>query len=427
MPFFCFFFRAETASTLRDVRDRVLNLDPTGRELVDLYYQLGPYLVQELRAKPELRNHMHLLDRLLNMVTQRLETGATAWSEAERREVLDFFRQLDPGGGPEWQELVARLERVLNDDQGLARLGLVLSRQGETFTPLVSYIDLLPSGPNQMAAVEVVGNVSGADLQVGTVEIPLPPGFVFSGLPASDAVGSLSTEVAGSMAIRTSQGQAYVDTNANGAYEGFFDIPIQVAADRLSVIFNAGGDANPSVSSFPGAPRLTLTLSLNSGLFQNPAASAALGIPVTYFIRSVNASTGQTTNPTFTVENTVPVTITDLTGRVIADPPVVGLGSAPSLTARLNNSGAARSADLYLGILRPDGALFTLNGALQWTQQIGPVLSNLGVPAGFSLEDVALPADGVFTLAGDYELLFATTAPGTFNFISLTTTRARVE
>ena len=48
------------------------------------------------------------------------------------------------------------------------------------------------------------------------------------------------------------------------------------------------------------------------------------------------------------------------------------------------------------------------------------------MPAGFSVADVPLPAASVFTQPGDYRLYFAVVEPGTFDFISLTTSQVQV-
>jgi hypothetical protein len=127
------------------------------------------------------------------------------------------------------------------------------------------------------------------------------------------------------------------------------------------------------------------------------------------------------------VNGAVPVTIANLTGRLIGSPAVVPPGEQPALSARLTNTGSARGVDLYLGIHRPDGALFTLDGSLKWVPEIAPILSNFEVPPNFDVSDLPLPQSNDFDQPGEYRLYFAAFEPGTFDFVSLTTTLVRVD
>ena len=144
-------------------------------------------------------------------------------------------------------------------------------------------------------------------------------------------------------------------------------------------------------------------------------------------LRAVSAETGLAADGTLEVSGTVPATIADLVGRLYARPAVIGTGEAPSLFAHLANTGPMTDADLYLAIQHPGGAFLTLDAGLHWTAGIAPILSDFSVASNFAVENVPLPPANVFDQAGDYRLYLAAVEPGSFDFISLTTTFIRVE
>jgi hypothetical protein len=220
-------------------------------------------------------------------------------------------------------------------------------------------------------------------------------------------------------------GQAVVDTNSNGTVDGS-DGPVVIGAGVIDVLFPDGGDGLPEVTSLPGTLRGKLIVDLNPGLYRTPSSPVPLGAPVPYTLTAVSAATGLAVDGTASVSGALHATVADLTGRLIATPAIFALGAVPTLTARLTNHGAARDADLYLGILRPDASLFTLDRDLNWTAGVEAVLEGFEVSSDFNIAHVPLPPANLFTLPGDYSLYFAVIEPGTFDFISLTATNVRV-
>ena len=423
--------RALAPETLRSIRDLVLSKDAEGGELIRLYYQHSTALLGRLAAVPGLRDRaVALLSELEDVAEQRLSKGETSWTQSQREAVLALLHDLNPFDGSELDFFLSRLSARVADEELTARVGVSLERDGETFAPQVSYIDSLPATPGEPAAVRIVGDVSGSDLQVGRLHLIWPPGFTYLGLPTSQQVGTVTLEIGASKAstaiLSDGSGRAVADTNGNGAFDAS-DAPIVVVDNTITVTFEDGGDGLPELKSSPGSPHGRLIIEYVFGLFGNPPNPAPLGLSVLYSLRAVSAETGLAADGTLEVSGAVPVTIANLTGRLIGSPAVVGSGEQPALSARLTNTGSGRPADLYLGIHRPDGALFTLDGSLGWVQEIAPILSNFEVPPNFDVSNVPLPQANVFSQPGEYRLYFAAFEPGTFDFISLTTTLVRAD
>jgi hypothetical protein len=60
---------SEEVAILRAVRDRVLRNSPEGRELIKMYYQLSPAIVQALKADPAFTTEVkELADEFLNTI-----------------------------------------------------------------------------------------------------------------------------------------------------------------------------------------------------------------------------------------------------------------------------------------------------------------------------------------------------------------------
>ncbi len=60
---------SEEVGLLRSVRDQVLRTSPEGRELIKMYYQLSPVMVQALKADPAFKAELkELADEFLNTV-----------------------------------------------------------------------------------------------------------------------------------------------------------------------------------------------------------------------------------------------------------------------------------------------------------------------------------------------------------------------
>ena len=90
---------------------------------------------------------------------------------------------------------------------------------------MVSYLDTIPAGPGKPAGCRIVGDLAGADLQVGRLQV-IWPGGTFLGLPnTAQQIGSLTLELNTSASPETiailtdGQGKAVADTNSSGTVD----------------------------------------------------------------------------------------------------------------------------------------------------------------------------------------------------------------
>ena len=98
-------------------------------------------------------------------------------------------------------------------------------------------------------------------------------------------------------------------------------------------------------------------------------------------------------------------------------------GDTIEVSLAAENEGEAINVDVYMGLLTPDGALFTL-GELAWSKEIQPWIENIHVPSGFSMDRTPyfsfdLPCEmPPIHQPGEFWLLAGTTYPGTLEFVS---------
>ncbi|HUT02886.1 MAG TPA: right-handed parallel beta-helix repeat-containing protein [bacterium] len=87
-----------------------------------------------------------------------------------------------------------------------------------------------------------------------------------------------------------------------------------------------------------------------------------------------------------------------------------------------NNEGEGMSVDVYIGLLTPDGELWTVGGIVWWSEAINPWIEGIYVPAGFTMNQKPffsfdLPS-GMPPISdpGGYSFAAVLTEPGTFNW-----------
>ena len=417
---------------LRSVRDQVFAADPDGRRLIDFYYRFSPLLAQRLTEDRELALESYeTLRKLQPIIQARLGSGQAILGPAEIERINAVLDRLNPHDGSELALFLDELQAAMLDASVLERFGVGLIRAEVPFDPLVSYVDVVPATPGASAGVRMVAEISGADLQLGRFSAQLPAGFVptLTDLPPGP-VGSVRFELpvpgaSAELAILSDGQRFFLDRDSDGVFSAT-DFEIAVSAQAIEVVFPFGGDGLDVVTHLPGAPRGRVTIEIDPGFFRSPSAPRPTGEAVGFQLTAVDQQTGRAEDGTRMVSYQRSAVVADRSGRLTANPLILDFGAIPSLSAALVNTGAAGPVDLYLGILRPDGALFTLDSNLQWSAGVAPVVQGFPLATGFQIAGVALPPASVFDLSGDYHLYFAAVAPGTFDLISLTDTVVRV-
>ena len=88
-----------------------------------------------------------------------------------------------------------------------------------------------------------------------------------------------------------------------------------------------------------------------------------------------------------------------------------------------DNLGEGLSVDVYVGLLTPDGALWTVGAIVWWSEAINPWIESIYVPAGFTMNQKRffsfdLPS-GIppIQVPGEYSFAAVLTEPGTFNWV----------
>ncbi|MBN2208201.1 MAG: DUF1565 domain-containing protein [Candidatus Coatesbacteria bacterium] len=87
------------------------------------------------------------------------------------------------------------------------------------------------------------------------------------------------------------------------------------------------------------------------------------------------------------------------------------------------NEGEGMSVDVYIGLLTPDGALWTL-GELAWSEGIGPWIQNVYLPSQFNMERCPffwfpLPCEApLIDQPGEFAFMAALMRSGTLEFVS---------
>jgi len=88
-----------------------------------------------------------------------------------------------------------------------------------------------------------------------------------------------------------------------------------------------------------------------------------------------------------------------------------------------DNLGEGLSVDVYVGLLTPDGELWTVGAIVWWSEAINPWIESIYVPAGFTMNQKRffsfdLPS-GIppIHVPGEYSFAAVLTEPGTFNWV----------
>ncbi len=87
------------------------------------------------------------------------------------------------------------------------------------------------------------------------------------------------------------------------------------------------------------------------------------------------------------------------------------------------NQGEGMSVDVYIGLLTPNGSLWTLGAFVWWSESINPWIEDIYVPGGYLLERTPffsfdLPSGmPPIHVPGEYSFAAVLTEPGTFNWL----------
>ena len=109
--------------------------------------------------------------------------------------------------------------------------------------------------------------------------------------------------------------------------------------------------------------------------------------------------------------------------RVYTDKDLYTPGDTIEVSLSANNSGEGMGVSVYLGLLTPEGSLYTV-GPEGWSQGLGPWIPEIYLPDGFSMSQTAyLLLDVPSSMppiqnAGSYCLAAGLAYPGTFDFAS---------
>ena len=98
-------------------------------------------------------------------------------------------------------------------------------------------------------------------------------------------------------------------------------------------------------------------------------------------------------------------------------------GDTIEMSLAAENAGEALSVDVYIGLVTPEGSLYTL-GQLAWSQAIGPWIEDIHVPSGFSMDRspffwFPLPCEmPPIHRPGEFWFLAGLSQPGSLHFVS---------
>ena len=110
---------------LRKFRDSVLSASRDGRELIALYYALGPALIPVFEKRPDLRARcLTLLDRCMPAVESALAGKTLSLSGTLAGDVSALLSELENAAPPNMKASFTQLKRVLRDRKALKLLQL---------------------------------------------------------------------------------------------------------------------------------------------------------------------------------------------------------------------------------------------------------------------------------------------------------------
>ena len=110
---------------LRKFRDRVLSASRDGRELIALYYTLGPALIPVFEKRPDLRARcLTLLDRCMPAVESALAGKTLSLSGTLAGDVSALLSELENAAPPNMKASFTQLKRVLSGRKALKLLQL---------------------------------------------------------------------------------------------------------------------------------------------------------------------------------------------------------------------------------------------------------------------------------------------------------------